>query len=245
MEAKDRNENQVLPPAADASKASKPLTHEMQTIGDRVIRRLTPEQEQHRLAQERAREEYAHEQEVRRRRESANLPLRLASKLQDALLTSDDHPWKQRLTMLESRIGQGFLYAIAGGYGIGKSQLGAVLAFRATEKVSAMLIYAADLFDSIKDVYRSDEGTVAAQLAKFIKPRLLVIDEVNASLTEADIRYLHRVVCLRYDNMTDTLLITNETKANFQALVGDRVCSRMVECGGIISADWPSFRKAS
>ena len=38
---------------------------------------------------------------------------------------------------------------------------------------------------------------------------------------------------------------TSLGEPGFQALVGDRITSRMIEAGGIIAADWPSFRTAS
>lgn len=177
------------------------------------------------------------------RRRKSKIPIRLTENMPVALATPANHGWSKRIDLLSSKLGEGFLYAIVGTYGAGKSQLGATLAYKACEITTALFIHAPALFDTIKDVFRSDEGdTVSEKLQRFIDPKLLVIDEVNQGLSEADIRYLHRVICQRYDDMTDTLLISNETKPNFQNLVGDRVVSRMIECGGIIEADWPSFR---
>lgn len=232
-------------------KASMPPLSESLPPGIRRMRFLqarTPEEEQKALAEIQAREVAIKRQERWGRIRKANLPPRLMKNMEAALQLPNSHGWKQRLNYLKSRIeqpGQGHLYAIIGGYGTGKSQLGACLAYSVTETAPAIFAYAADLGDSIKDVYRSSAGTVIGQMDKFITPRLLVIDEVNAGLSEADIRYLQRIVCHRYDHMTATVLLSNELKPSFQALVGDRVVSRMVEDGGIIEANWPSFRKTT
>lgn len=154
--------------------------------------------------------------------------------------------WGNRLAVLSSKLGQGFTHALIGINGTGKSQMGVALIAEAIDQgMPSRFIHAPELMDSIKDVYRADDGsTVQDQLKRYFMPKLLVIDEVNTtSMTEADIRYLHRIVCRRYDDMTDTLLISNDKKQDFQKLVGDRVVSRMIETGGIIEANWPSFRK--
>lgn len=229
----------------DESRTLKPLRSEFnRTL---PLRPRTPEDEQKQQEAEKARQEAIKAGERQKRIAAANLPLRLMEKRNLANKLPASHGWKQRLSFLQSRIekpGEGCLFALIGGYGCGKSQLGVMLAHAVTESATSLFVYAAELTDSIKDVYRSDAGTVIGQMDKFIKPRLLVIDEVNAGLSEADVKYLQRIVCRRYDDLTDTLLLSNETKADFQAIVGDRITSRMIEAGGIIEADWPSFRKA-
>lgn len=182
-------------------------------------------------------------QAINQRIRTAKIPLRLSRNIDESLQTDEKHEWKKKYRRIEVEIGTGFLFGLLGGYGTGKSQMGATLVHQACQTQTAMFIHAPELFDTIKDVFRGDDGdTVRQQLQKFISPKLLVIDEVNQGLTEADIRYLHRVICQRYDDVTDTLLISNENKENFQRLVGDRITSRMIECGGIIDANWPSFR---
>lgn len=181
---------------------------------------------------------------IAERRRLANIPTRLARSIEAAMQTSEAHGWQKKLSLIVGKLGTGFLFGLIGTYGVGKSQLGSVLVHRACESMTSLYIHAPDLFDTVKDVFRSDDGdTVREQLKRFIAPKLLVIDEVNQGLSEADIRYLHRVVCQRYDDMSDTLLISNESKADFQKLVGDRVVSRMIETGGIMEADWSSFRR--
>lgn len=172
------------------------------------------------------------------------IPQRLRRHLDAAEQTTADHPWRQALDRLRVRSKGDFLGALLGGYGTGKSQLGAALvAGFARDCRPALFVYASDLFDRIKDVFRLEEGTVQRVVSEFVKPDLLVVDEVNHGLSEADIRYLHRVVCKRYDKERSTVLISNEKPERFAELVGPRVTSRMQECGGIVVCDWPSFRE--
>lgn len=203
--------------------------------------------------EERKRQEIENAERVRRSdicsiRHGARLPARLSVKTEELLPTTEGTEWRNKLdSILESLGTGGKLYSLVGSYGVGKSQLGVGLCWLAAEKlIDSRFIHATELFDTIKDVYRSDDGdTIQQILSVYAKPKLLVIDEVNNGLSEHDIRYLHRVVCGRFDAMKDTLLISNEKKADFQKLVGDRVVSRMIEAGGIIEANWPSFRSAS
>lgn len=184
----------------------------------------------------------------------SNIPKRLTQKDIDFTLSK---MWMEKHSMLSAKLGAGFLHALIGGYGTGKSQMGVQLILSKIDKfanpldptkhfssVPAMFVHAPEMLDSIKDVYRSDKHeTIKGALSHYTLPELLVIDELN-SASQADVRYIHRIICQRYDDMTDTLLISNETKHNFQTLIGDRVVSRMIECGGIIETNWPSFRSA-
>lgn len=196
----------------------------------------------------RLREEYRQEKEKEAKTNTlsyrlafSGIPKRLKDNMPQVQAGS---PWAQRLATIEGKIGTGFIFGLIGGYGTGKSQMGVALTLKAIETVNALFVHAPDMLDTIKDVYRSsNHETVRGQLERFTKPGLLVIDEINQGISEADIRYLHRIICERYDDTTDTLLISNESKPNFQKLVGDRVISRMVEVGGIIETRWPSFRK--
>lgn len=159
--------------------------------------------------------------------------------------TKPNHPWNATLRSLQHRMeGQnGILVSLLGDYGTGKGMMACELihSFAAVKK-SSLFIYAADLFDSVKEVYRTEESTVRKQLAIYRQPDFLVIDEVNQGLSEVDCRYLQRIITYRYDDIRETLLISNEKPEIFAKLIGDRIISRMQSCGGIIECNWPSFR---
>lgn len=198
------------------------------------------------LEEAKAKEEAERKQvQYQQRLAAANIPKRLMQVATECKFDQQS-AWGKAYLQFIPKLGAGFLVSLLGGYGTGKSQMGAAVAHTAiAREYTALFVHAPDLMDTIKDVYRADDGsTVRKAMTRFTDPDLLVIDEVNQGLSEADIRYLHRVVCQRYDDMSDTLLISNESKANYQKLVGDRVVSRMIEVGGIIEASWPSFRRA-
>ncbi len=173
----------------------------------------------------------------------AGMPDRLCGHLAAALATTKSHPWAKVLAKFEKRRGDGLLASVLGDYGTGKSQLGVALIHGAIEAgLSAKFVYGYEILDAVMDLFRGKKGKVDAVLAPLLEPQTLVIDEVNRGASEHDIRYLQRVVCKRFDKQRDTLLLSNERVGDFKELVGPRIVSRMHECGGIVEADWPSFR---
>ena len=78
---------------------------------------------------------------------------------------------------------------------------------------------------------------------RFIHPQLLVIDEAQErGESDWESRMLTHVVDKRYFLQRDTLLISNLKLDEFKASIGTSICSRLIETGGAILADWPSFR---
>lgn len=153
------------------------------------------------------------------------------------------HPWSRARAKLSGRLGKHMLAVLSGTYGTGKSQLACGLIEDVLDADrTGRFLYAYELRDCVMDFFRAGEGRIEAALGRFLEPSLLVIDEVNSSLKDEDVNYLQRVVCKRYDKMRDTLLITNEEKDEFRKVVGPRIMDRVRECGGFVTADWPSFR---
>jgi len=54
---------------------------------------------------------------------------------------------------------------------------------------------------------------------------------------------LTALIDYRYSQMRDTVIISNLKREAFTASMGASVVSRMIEAGGIIECNWPSFRK--
>lgn len=158
-------------------------------------------------------------------------------------------PWGQKLNALIGRLGSGFLIAILGDRGTGKTQLGAELIryhvwHSASE--SGLYIRAADIFMAIKECYKKDGPTERDQLAQFIGPALLVIDEAHErGETEWENRLLTYVIDRRYGDVHDTLLVSNQEPDAFKVSIGHSIYSRLIETGGLVECDWPSFRQAS
>lgn len=214
------------------------------------IQQRTPEEWQQIAESRKAHEEAMAARERQQRITEACLPELMMEHREMVFQTPACHPWQQKLELLESRIGKrckGGVYAIVGNYGTGKSQLGAELAYRFTETTSVLFVRAQRMIVSMKDAWNSYRESVSGLMDKYIRPAILIVDEVNAGryLDELGIEYLQEVIVSRFDARKSTLMISNETKQGFEALVGERITDRMNEDGGVVEADWPSFRSAS
>lgn len=155
-------------------------------------------------------------------------------------------PWGQKLTVLEGRLGKGFLSVLYGTNGSGKTQLGVELMkfqIHRREK-SARFMSAMDFFMAVKATYRQDSEKGEAQvLDEFAKPSLLVVDEIEKRGESAwENNLLFHLFNRRYNAERDTLLISNLPEAELQAHLGNDLVSRLNETGGMIHCDWPSFR---
>lgn len=99
-------------------------------------------------------------------------------------------------------------------------------------------------FLALRATYSKDvpdtEGDV---LSAFVAIRLLVIDEVGVRGEKPfEDRMLTTLIDERYDRKRDTVLISNQTAADFRAVLGESIVDRLRETGGIIECNWRSFR---
>lgn len=155
--------------------------------------------------------------------------------------------WGKCLKKLEQKLGTGFMVALAGGRGNGKTQIAVelirFLAFGDPPKRSRFCT-ATEFFMEIKAGYRDGGKSEADVIREFSRPRLLVIDEVSKRRdSEWENLLLHELLNRRYNAMTDTLLISNQDAKQLEESLGAALVSRMRETGGVIEAVWPSFRK--
>ncbi len=154
-------------------------------------------------------------------------------------------PWREEYDHLKEKIGTGFLYVIMGNRGTGKTQLGTALIGRCCFKLlrPAMYIKALDIFIALREAYRKEGDAESQVINRFIKPKLLVIDAMEErGETPFEDRLLNHIIDKRYDNMDDTLLITNQTPEAFVTSAGPSIISRIHETGDKIVCDWTSFR---
>ncbi len=152
-------------------------------------------------------------------------------------------PWKDTLSSLLRGIGKGMLVALIGQRGTGKTQL-AVECIRAACGLERAAFYttAMDIFIALRDAYATKTSEQAV-LARYYRPTLLVIDEVQErGETAWEDRMLTAIIDHRYSQLADTIVISNLKRAEFAASMGASVVSRMVEAGGIVECAWPSFR---
>ncbi len=154
--------------------------------------------------------------------------------------------WVETEKIITSRLGTGCLIALIGEYGSGKTQL-AVEAMRNTAFSFRSCLYctAVEFLLRVKATYKdfSQESELEV-LMDHAKPRLLVIDEVGKRAeTEWENRLLYELINRRYNDMKDTILITNQEGQRLEESIGKALVSRMNETGGIIECNWPTFRK--
>lgn len=154
--------------------------------------------------------------------------------------------WGTKESELRKILGTGFLVALVGGRGPGKTQMSVELMKHATSKLqSAYYDTLTGLFLDIKATFKKDSRDTEGEVVqKMVKPSFLVIDEVGKkSDGEWENRIFFEIIDRRYREMRDTLLISNHAKEQFVQAIGESLASRMQETGGIVECTWESFRR--
>lgn len=133
---------------------------------------------------------------------------------------------------------------LSGQPGTGKSHLaGAILQSILPAHVGAYVTLM-DLIRALRDTWRRDsEMTESQMLSKLEAIPLLVIDEIGVQYgTDGERAILFDVLDRRYRNMRPAILMTNQSKEEFRATIGDRVFDRLTEVARWVPFDWPSYR---
>lgn len=174
--------------------------------------------------------------------ETAELPFRQFSASKTLIYAG---PWEQKRADIATKLGNGFLIALTGIRGNGKTQMAVEIARAAAEKeLTVHYRTATTFFMDIKATYGKEAAMDEIDVIKsYEKPNLLILDELgNRSESDWENRLMHELINRRYADMTDTLLIDNRLPNDFKDAIGPSLTSRMNETGGIIHCDWPSFR---
>jgi DNA replication protein DnaC len=156
--------------------------------------------------------------------------------------TSQD--WTRLYGALNAKIYNGITIALVGQRGSGKSQMGVCLAKaccdggRESEYKKAF-----EVFLRIRSAMRTEGDSEMLAVSEFLKPYLFVIDafEVRGD-TPFENRIMDHIIDKRYDALKSTIIISNDTKDNLIKTLGESVCDRMRESGGIVEMNWKSFR---
>ena len=158
--------------------------------------------------------------------------------------------WRRMFHQISDNLGRGFTIGLVGHRGTGKTQA-------ATECIRQLIhggfrnlpliIKARRIILTVQSSFKSSRTTELDVIPKFTKPDLLVIDEYgqrgkSTESTWSD-EVMFDVLDRRYDYCRDTIIISNQSIAQFTKDIGPSVCDRMSECGGIIDCAWPSFRQ--
>jgi DNA replication protein DnaC len=152
--------------------------------------------------------------------------------------------WKSTGKSIASKIGEGFLMALVGESGTGKTQMAIGLAGKYVAS-TFRYVKTMTLFLQLRAAMGNDCGGELALVREHISPAFLVIDEAGErGGSEWEDRMLAYIIDERYATRKDTLLIANQKQDVFSRSVGPRIMSRLQETGGIVVCDWPSYRSA-
>jgi DNA replication protein DnaC len=205
------------------------------------------EAEARRLAWEKEREEARAKEDAekavegfRRRVARAQIPERHAGK------ELDPHPEQSALLdNLKANLGRGYLVALLGIRGAGKTQVAVeVIRENATMRRESRYVKAMDLIVRFREAFRKDGPSEREVLEEFIRPDLLVIDAMEErGQTDFEDRMISHLIDRRYDGCLDTILISNQTREAFGESIGKSAISRLIETGKVFECNWESFRK--
>jgi len=156
----------------------------------------------------------------------------------------DSGAWLEAFKFVSGQMGSGVLFLVLGPRGTGKTQIATALIKEACFEGKKSKYYKAiDIFIALRGSFRKDGDSEIEVIERFLKPDILVIDAMEErGETPFEDRLLNHIIDKRYDNLSDTILITNQTAEKFAESVGPSIVSRIHETGDKIVCDWPSFR---
>lgn len=152
------------------------------------------------------------------------------------------HGWA--VDQLETKTGRPIL--LYGPPGTGKTHLACAAGLHLKLAGGWTVIYsnAADIVRAIRSTYDDDTMTEKTAFAKFIKPDLLIMDEVGVGKdSDFSRETLHTVISKRYDARKPTIFVTNANAKDFRAAIMERAWDRLQEDRVLqIKMAWDSFR---
>jgi DNA replication protein DnaC len=156
--------------------------------------------------------------------------------------------WLAKKTAAWEIVSNGGIVALIGSRGNGKTQMAVdLIRHTCNQDARARYLKAMDFFMELRATFQRerahDEGDV---IQWYLDCRLLVLDNTDRrGSSDWEDRLLTHLIDKRYDRAVPTILIANLDPGEFAAQMGPDIVDRIRDGGGLIVADWPSFRGAA
>ncbi len=100
-------------------------------------------------------------------------------------------------------------------------------------------------FLEIRASFNTEGASELDVIKRFTEPDLLVLDESHEIKgSDWEVRTFAYLINQRYNACKNTILLCNQTRAEFQARIPPAIASRLTEIGFFVECTWPSFRGA-
>ena len=142
--------------------------------------------------------------------------------------------YNDRMKDIVEHLKSGKSAVLYGKYGTGKTHLAfASCRYHREQGKRVKYILAFDLFDSIKQAFGS--GSAKSIVQEYSSFDYLVIDELDKAYgTETDFLYFYQIINARYNEMRNTVIITNADKASLPKVAGASSLDRIASDGGML-----------
>ena len=134
---------------------------------------------------------------------------------------------------------------MVGGVGTGKTLLASAMLDSLVDDNRCEIIKVIDLIRHLKSTWNKDSESTEEDLIKyFIKLDLLILDEVGSQFgSDTEKLFIFDIIDGRYQDMKQTVLISNLDIDGIKDVIGERCVDRLREGGGsMIAFDWKSSR---
>lgn len=140
---------------------------------------------------------------------------------------------------------KGQVLVMTGSTGTGKTHLACAIGnqLMREHRISLAFGTVSDHALGVKATFQRDSGVSEREaIQALIHPDLLIMDELGQRTTEYDQQLMFNVVNARYNEMRPMVLMTNLSRQELSAELGDRLADRLNEVAAFVSFSWPSYR---
>lgn len=135
---------------------------------------------------------------------------------------------------------------MVGGVGTGKTLLASAMLDSLVDNHKCEIIKTIDIVRELKSTWSKDSENTEEGLIKYYrKLDLLILDEVGSQFgSDTEKLFIFDIIDGRYQDMKQTILISNLDINGIKEVIGERCIDRLREGGGsMIAFDWESSRK--